>query len=592
MLQLIFIIILILTSLILSIYSLLKSKNSPSSGSPSGPSYDWPPGDSKCIQGIVSNVCFSPYQHILGSTTLQDAVEKEIQSGSNSGKKIKQLRDNGSEVLFGVGSAGVANNVEWDSNNNKWNNGWTSNNNGSCYQIRFNPENIENKKVDLILQSINTGLPNAFDVYLPLGGAGAFNNSPTCSYVWGSNDKIDWSKHIQDTEICSDTKGPNPKKTPEKACNDYFKDNINPIFGEKSKESFIKSCIKSVETRVACPYNDKTQGVVEHPGSIWKRVECPKELTEVSGLRIKKFASNLGSKPEIQQIDTDAGNMSIDNTGFYSTSDWSANGDNAFNLTNDDLGSGWGPTSSWYITQMQDCRSPDASQCFKLPKGTQVDTGREAAFNINTDGTPITRAGFKGCHNLPYVGNNRVNDRVKDNKESYGKDFNNIIDSSTNKFSSMDTKLKGNWNNNIGDVKYTENEPYLKGLCPIAFPPGEDSCIMYQNNNNCANMKIQSDHSTSVPNHCIPENPITHTYNLDNMRLNNKDCWKKSNELQDSLSCGKVTVKKNSDYESDKTTGITLPQSFNKCSITYNPDEFNVNGNVWETCSTDIKKRN
>ena len=88
-------------------------------------------------------MCFSPYEHILGSTALQDAVEKEIKSGSNSGKKIKELRDNGSEVLFGLGSAGVANNVEW--NGTVWNNGWTSNNNGSCYQIRYNPENIESE---------------------------------------------------------------------------------------------------------------------------------------------------------------------------------------------------------------------------------------------------------------------------------------------------------------------------------------------------------------------------------------------------------------------------------------------------------------
>ena len=355
-------------------------------------------------------------------------------------------------------------------------------------------------------------------------------------------------------------------------------------------------------------------------------MECPKELTEVSGLRIKKFASNLGEKPKIQEIDTNAGNMSINKTGFYSTTDWSANGDNAFGISNSDL-SGWNPNSSWYITQMQDCRSPDSSQCFKLPKGTIVDSGREAAFNINSDGTPIITSGFKGCHNLPYTGikktkedfTNIKSDCVKDYAQCGGKSWTGSEKCCGDKFYCQKqneyysqcvsgtspgpsppgpprpvpspppgTKLKGNWNNNIGLVKSTKDEPYLKGLCPIAFPPGEDSCIMYQNNNNCATMKTQI--GDSAPKYCIPENPITHTYDLSKMNLNSKDCWK-SNQLQDSLSCGKVTVKKNSNYKSDKTTGITLPESFNKCNISYNPTEFDINSDVWNKCNTEIKKK-
>jgi hypothetical protein len=48
------------------------------------------------------------------------------------------------------------------------------------------------EKIDIILQSINTGLNNAFDVYMAQGGAGAWAASDasgrhgTCAHMWGS----------------------------------------------------------------------------------------------------------------------------------------------------------------------------------------------------------------------------------------------------------------------------------------------------------------------------------------------------------------------------------------------------------------------
>jgi hypothetical protein len=603
--------------------------SSPPGSSPPGSSPPGPPIsdlESKCIQGITSNVCFSPYEHILGSDALQLALEKEKASGSDAGKQIAELEKNGSTVMFGLGSAGVANNAEWTKNENGeeyWNNGWTSNNNGSCYQIRYEPNNIEGKHVDVIMQSINTGLPNAFDVYLPLGGAGAFDQSSTCSYVWGSDNKVNWSAHIQDTEVCTmtsedprrrkksnsvsykgeetlenwklcESKNPDdfyPKQTAEQACNNYFNDKINPIFGGDSKKSFINSCIKSVETRVACPFNG---GVVEHPGSVWRRVECPKELTEVSGLRIKEYAGKLGDKPKRQQIDTDPKNTT---KGFYSIDDWSAEGDNAFGIKKEDI------DMNADITQMQDCRSPDSSQCFKLPKGTKLDKGREAAFNVNTDGSIITESGWRGCHNLPYVG--KVN---TDPDSPY-------------------YRTPGNWTNLIQNSVYTDKQPYKKGLCPIAFPPGQDSCVMYQNTNICSGMKYESD-----GNNCLPEK--LEGQDISNLRLNDKKCWsdtggepiscgdkglaeytddclnnskdccpglkcmdfktwsqcqRTSNLFDSQPSCGKVTVKKTKDYKADATTGITEPDSINNCEISYDPDAFDVNGDVWNKCNADIR---
>ena len=48
------------------------------------------------------------------------------------------------------------------------------------------------ESIDIIMQSINTGLNNAFDLYMAQGGAGAwasndaFGRHSTCSHLWGN----------------------------------------------------------------------------------------------------------------------------------------------------------------------------------------------------------------------------------------------------------------------------------------------------------------------------------------------------------------------------------------------------------------------
>jgi hypothetical protein len=184
---------------------------------------------SQCVSGISNNVCFSPYEHILGSEAyacrrddpsrspqpsppsplcaergagaetrrLQSALTTEMaDASSTTGPALSTLSNAGATVLFALGSAGVADNavIQTSADGTKVGLalGYTHNNNGRCFQVRLNtsvgdwqwpgaPEHI-----DLILQSINTGLNNAFDVYMAQGGAGA----------WSSNMAFGRTRHV------------------------------------------------------------------------------------------------------------------------------------------------------------------------------------------------------------------------------------------------------------------------------------------------------------------------------------------------------------------------------------------------------------
>ena len=173
----------------------------PSPPAKTGPNY----GPSACINGVDSNVCFTPYQHILCSPALVSAKENEKNSGSPIGNAIKSLEDKGANVWFATGSAGVANNGDPSGKT-----GSNGNNHGRCYQIRLNPDNVEGNENHLILQSINTSLPNAFDIQLVAGGAGSFpdNGWGTCTALWGTN-LYDVNNgraiNIQDSKLCNET---------------------------------------------------------------------------------------------------------------------------------------------------------------------------------------------------------------------------------------------------------------------------------------------------------------------------------------------------------------------------------------------------
>ena len=98
-----------------------------------------------------------------------------------TGEAISSLQRAGVHVFFAVGSAGVADNavMECDSHGLKCGLqlGYTHNNNGRCYQLRLNTSAEVSGKgwqwppsgpesIDIIMQSINTGLNNAFDLYM------------------------------------------------------------------------------------------------------------------------------------------------------------------------------------------------------------------------------------------------------------------------------------------------------------------------------------------------------------------------------------------------------------------------------------------
>ena len=141
---------------------------------------------------------------MLGSVAMQRALELEVASGSEAGahhgapppfptgrlwigsrrEAISSLQRAGVHVFFAVGSAGVADNavMECDSHGLKCGLqlGYTHNNNGRCYQLRLNTSAEVSGKgwqwppsgpesIDIIMQSINTGLNNAFDLYMAQG---------------------------------------------------------------------------------------------------------------------------------------------------------------------------------------------------------------------------------------------------------------------------------------------------------------------------------------------------------------------------------------------------------------------------------------
>lgn len=121
------------------------------------------------------------------------------------------------------------------------------------------------------------------------------------------------------------------------------------------------------------------------------------------------------------------------------------------------------------VTQMMDCRSPDASQCFNMPDGARWAPGREAARNVDADGTLITKPGVRGCANLPAE----------------------------------------DWSDSMAGPL-----PYSKGICPVAFPPSATSCQRYTNTAICSSMKTGQG--------CWPGAgaPEVATFNATNL-----DCW-------------------------------------------------------------------
>ena len=145
------------------------------------------------------------------------------------------------------------------------------------------------------------------------------------------------------------------------------------------------------------------------------------------------------------------------------------------------------------ITQMMDCRSPDASQCFSLPHNATWDVGRGAARNVDADGSVITRLGVHGCANLP------------------SHEWSDMMD---------------------GPV------PYQKASCPVAFSPREpDKCKRYANTDTCASMIVGQG--------CWPGagSPKVDTYNASDPR-----CWRASPHPGPASYCANQTKGKSDVY--------------------------------------------
>ena len=443
-------------------------------------------GESACIQGIGGNVCFTPYQHILGSPALVAAKEKEVASGSDIGKGIKKIEDSGGKVWFATGSSGVANNAYPDKDT-----GGAHYNNGRCYQIRLNPDNVEGNENHLIMQSINTSLPNAFDVQLPAGGAGAFPDDGwgTCTYLWGTNlyganvDGVCRAVNVQDGSICTDTKGGLSDDEIDKRCRDYFKGTDRNIFEDQQDayESLIESCKNMVKYRTGCPADSNN-----HKGSSWQPVECPKELENVTGLRL---TNPLPPKPVIADNNYGGLGTDIGKPLKWKTTDF---GDNM--VGKPETGN-WPDDYGVQVSQMQDCRSPDSAQCFMYTRDTTFAPNYSSTYNVDANGKIINEQGRHGCHNLPFIGEYAVGTKGLQSpqpdpcgsKENY-----EPSDPGLSK-----PRLKGNFTNKIGDSFNRWQKPsmvkggeiYTSGNCPVAFPPGSDECLRYQNGGNCSNMK-------------------------------------------------------------------------------------------------------
>jgi len=479
--------------------------NKSSSSSPAG-SWPWD-GGSKCIQGIEANVCPTPYQHILGSNIMQKAIKREKNSNSPIGKYISNLEDEGHVVHFGLGSAGVANNAVEDPNNpGQFLIGGTSNNNGRCYEVKLNPDNTRNIKNTIIMQSINTSLPNAFDIFQSGGGAGAFPDSGNGmnSFMWnidyypGDDGKPTESGgrtvNIQDSWLChgisknpsisleefgpSDTppewskfanqKGKTPPKTYKEACELYYEGAENNRFEnpKDAYDSLINSCVHGIKTAISCPKESNN-----HKGSQWRAIECPNQLTKVSGLKIK---NKPPIKPHVNTFNNQGNIIPVNgasdthvNTNFYKTTDF---GPNVLGVSPGSF------NNNLEVTQMQDGRSPDSAQCFNFNNDTIFESGYESTWNYNTDGKLIKESGVHGCFNLPYV--NSSSKLQNENFES--------VNFSNENFSN----IPGNWTNDLEKTftRWNCEQPYAPVVCPPVFPKGCDKCLREENKIECDGM--------------------------------------------------------------------------------------------------------
>lgn len=301
--------------------------------------YGAAPSGDVCVTGATlnpePNVCWAPGQMMLGAPTLRTALEKD--------QKINP-KLNG-PVTYAVGSSGVAPNVS----------GGGHEANGYCYHLQVvkstscpscKPPSIAN----IIMQSINTGLPeNSFDLYVPNGGAGAFPGD--CGWIWGGESSIGWKGHLENSVACRNQDAVGDTAKAKAYCQGLFGKLSPQIAGWK--DIILSACEYSLTTNLGCA----------NWGARWAQVQCPVNLTYVTGLML---ASNPGK--------------TIDLTAPPDSSYW-------VGTVGMDRGNG--------ITQMMDCRTPDSGDCGNVQGQTVADY--KASISVDQGGNPILNPHHLGC---------------------------------------------------------------------------------------------------------------------------------------------------------------------------------------------------
>jgi len=223
-----------------------------------------------------------------------------------------------------------------------------------CYQLVFKSPQDAAVSVPIpkpmIVQAFNTyaGGPTAFDVYMAVGGHGSFNGCTENGTMYSGYPDTggDWSGGVRATRYsqCSNM-GYTEASIGAATCQNFIEGECNKITASELVQSISReSCIET--NRVDTHYHMNWNVVV-------KRIECPENLTRVTGCRL-----NSQSLPE---------------------------GDPAIDTVSEAMSNGF--RDGYHTTTMQDCCRPTCA----WPDNTTNTMGEWSLFySCNQQGEPYT----------------------------------------------------------------------------------------------------------------------------------------------------------------------------------------------------------